>query len=77
MLVLVSGLMLSLRLKLRLVLSCHAWVLCLALLWWAALLFDDIVVTGLHFLLPSIMPFLGLAIVFIATVIALALEDER
>ena len=76
-LVLLSGLMLSLRMKVRLVLSCHAWVLFLTLLWWAVSLFELTVITGPLFVLPSIMPFLGLAIVFIATLIALALEDDR
>ena len=76
-LVLLSGLMLSLRIRTRLVLSCHAWVLFPILLVWAASLFDLMVITGPLFVLPSIMPLLGLAIVFIATLIALALEDDR
>ena len=76
-LALLSGLLLLLRWRVRLVLACQAWVLSLSLLWWAASLFGLMVVIGLLLIWPNLMLFLGFALILMATLVALALEDDK
>ncbi len=76
-LALLSGLLLLLRWKLRLVLACQAWLLALGLLWWAVWLFGLMVVIGVSLVWPNLMLFFGFALILIATLVAWALEDDK
>ena len=76
-LALLSGLLLLFRLKARLVLACQVAVLAIALLWWMASLVGLMLVIGWLLVWPNLMLFLGLALIFVATLMALALEDDR
>lgn len=75
-LALLSGLLLLLRLKVRLVLAFQAWALAIALLWWTTSLFGLMVVIGWLLVWPNLMLFLGFALIFMATLAAWALEDD-
>ena len=76
-LALLSGLLLLFRIKARLVLACQVAVLAIALLWWMSSLVGLMLVIGWLLVWPNLMLFLGLALIFVATLMALALEDDR
>ncbi len=76
-LALLSGLLLLFRLKARLVLVCQAWVLAIALLWWTTTLVGLMLAIGWLLVWPNLTLFLGFALIFVATSMALALEDDK
>ena len=75
-LALLSGLLLLLRWKVRLVLVLQAWALAIVLLWWAASLLGVMAVVGWQLVWPNLMLFLGFALIFLATLAAWALGDD-
>ncbi len=76
-LAMLSGLFLLFRLKARLVLACQAWMLAIALLWWTTTLVGLMLAIGWLLVWPNLTLFLGFALIFVATLMALALEDDR